>query len=212
MDPTSGQTGHTRGPSLRKALLVCGAAGGLVGSAIGAAVGTNGYARAAALIGGVPPGLILASAVGWYGALFGHLNRLRHGRRVGAFLGLLGGGCTGAIAGLSVWAFQWSLAGAVLGAMIHSSLVRPERRALGLFPGIFAGSLVGILVRAFRSESDGVTTGAICGGLVGTVVGVLLIPGLLTWLLGLTDVLRYRRGPGDPEDDDPAGSVSLLSD
>ena len=89
--------------------------------------------------------------------------------------------------------FPWSLAGAILGAILQSLLTRPERRSLGLFPGVAVGSLVGILLRAVRTESDRVTTGASDGALIGAVLGVFLIPALLAWLIELPTLLRKRR-------------------
>src|SRR5262249_62118413 len=44
-----------------KAVLVCGLAGGVLGSSIGAALGTTGHAGLAAMIGGIPP----AGSGGW---------------------------------------------------------------------------------------------------------------------------------------------------
>jgi hypothetical protein len=124
-----------------KAVLGCGVAGGLIGAAIGAAVCTDGYARPAALIGGIPAGSVGVCALGWYGWLTGRLNRVRHGALVGAALGLLGAGALGAVAGLSVWAVPWSLIGAVVGGAIHAALTVPDRRSLGLFPGVMIGLL-----------------------------------------------------------------------
>lgn len=177
-----------------KAILGCGAAGGLVGAAIGAALETEGYARPAAMIGGIPAGSVGVCALGWYGWQFGRVKRRRRGTLVGAALGLLGAGTLGVVAGLSVWALPWSLAGAIIGAVIQSSITRPERRSLGLFPGIAIGSLVGILVRADRTGSVGVPTGASYGAMVGAVLGALLIPALLAWLLELPEKLRRRKG------------------
>jgi hypothetical protein len=176
-----------------KAILGCGAAGGLIGASIGAALRTDGYALPAALIGGIPLGAVGLSALSWYGWLFGRMNRLRHGSMVGGSLGLLGAGTLGVVLGLSVWALPWSLAGAILGAMLQSMLTRPERRSFGLFTGVAIGSLVGILLRAVRTESDRVTIGASYGALIGAVLGVFLIPALLAWLLELPTLLRKRR-------------------
>lgn len=177
-----------------KAILGCGAAGGLIGASIGAALGTDGYALPAALIGGIPLGVVGMSTLSWYGWLFGRMNRVRHGSMVGGSLGLLGAGTLGVVLGLSVWAFPWSLAGAILGAILQSLLTRPERRSLGLIPGVAVGSIVGILLRAVRTESDRVTTGASYGALIGAVLGVFLIPAMLAWLLVLPALLRMRRG------------------
>jgi hypothetical protein len=179
--------------SLVKAILGCGAAGGLIGASIGAALRTDDYALPAALIGGIPLGAVGLSALSWYGWLFGRMNRLRHGSLVGGSLGLLGAGTLGVVLGLSVWALPWSLAGAILGAMLQSLLTRPERRSFGLFTGVAIGSLVGILLRAVRTESDRVTIGASYGALIGAVLGVFLIPALLAWLLELPTLLRKRR-------------------
>lgn len=178
---------------LVKALGICGIAGGLIGAAIDAALRIDGYALPAALIGGIPAGVIGACALGWYGWLFGRMNRLRHGALIGAALGLLGAGTLGIVAGLSVWAVAWSLPGAIVGGLVQSSLTRPERRWFGLFPGVVAGATVGILIRAIRIGPDDVMTDASDGALVGAVLGVLLIPALLAWLDALPEVLRRRR-------------------
>jgi hypothetical protein len=178
---------------LVKAVLGCGAAGGLVGAAVGAALVTEGYARPAALIGGIPAGSVGVCALGWYGWQFVRVKRRRRGTLVGAALGLLGAGTLGVVAGLSVWALPWSLVGAIIGSVIQWSLTMPERRSMGLFPGIAIGSLVGILVRADRTGSVGVPTGASYGTMVGAVLGVLLIPALMAWLLQLPEMLRRRK-------------------
>ncbi len=191
VDPSSAERPGLWG--LVKAVLGCGAAGGLIGASIGASLRTNGYALTAALIGGIPLGALGMLSLSWFGWLFGRMNRLRHGSLVGGSLGLLGAGTLGAVAGLSVWAFPWSLAGAILGAMLQSFLTRPELRSLGLFPGLAIGSLVGILLRAVRTDSAGVTAGASYGALVGTVLGVFLIPALLAWLTELPSLLQRRR-------------------
>lgn len=180
---------------LMKAVLICGAAGALVGAAIDAALRTDGYALTAALIGGIPAGVIGACALGWYGGLFGAMNRLRNGVLVGGALGLLGAGTLGMVAGLSVWAFFWSLPGAIVGGIIHSALTRPERRMFGFWPGVMAGALVGIFLRAVRTGPEGVITDAADGTIVGAVLGVLLIPALLAWLEAWPEVFwRRRRG------------------
>jgi hypothetical protein len=191
VDPSSAERPGLWG--LVKAILGCGAAGGLIGASIGAALRTSGYALTAAMIGGIPLGVVGMSALSWYGWLFGRINRLRHGSLVGGSLGMLGAGTLGVVAGLSVWAFPWSLAGAILGAMLQSFLTRPELRSLGLFPGLAIGSLVGILLRAVRTDSAGATAGASYGALAGTLLGVFLIPALLAWLAELPALLRRRR-------------------
>jgi hypothetical protein len=179
--------------SFVKAVLGCGAAGGLIGASVGAAVRTSGYALSAALIAGIPLAAVGMSALSWWGGLFGRINRLRHGAIVGGSLGLLGAGTLGVVAGLSAWALPWSLAGAVVGAMLQSLLTRPERRSIGLVPGLAIGTLIGILVRALRTGDDGVAAGAIYGALIGAVLGVFMIPALLAWLLELPEQLRRRR-------------------
>ena len=126
VDPSSAERPGLWG--LVKAVLGCGAAGGLIGASIGAALRIDGYALTAALIGGIPLGALGMLSLSWFGWLFGRMNRLRHGSLVGGSLGLLGAGTLGAVAGLSVWAFPWSLAGAILGAMLQSFLTRPELR------------------------------------------------------------------------------------
>jgi hypothetical protein len=178
---------------LVKAVLLCGVAGGLAGAAVDAALRTGGYALPAALIGGIPAGVIGACALGWYGWLFGAMNRLRHGVLIGAALGLLGAGTLGMIAGLSVWALPWSLPGAILGAVLQTSLTRPERRSFGRFPGVVLGALTGILMQAVRAGPADVMTDASDGAIVGAVLGVLLIPALLAWLTELPELIRRRR-------------------
>jgi hypothetical protein len=179
--------------SLVKAVLACGGIGGLTGGAIDAALRTDGYALPAALIGGIPAGVIGACALGWYGGRFGAMNRLRHGALVGAALGLLGAGTVGMVAGLSIWALWWSLPGAIVGAALQWALTRRGRRPFGLFPGVMVGALTGILVRAVRTGPVDVMTDASDGAIVGAVVGILLIPALLAWLNELPAVLRRRR-------------------
>lgn len=178
---------------LAKAMLICGLAGGLVGGAIDAALRAGGHASTAALVGGIPAGMIGACALGWYGRIFGAMNRLRHGMPIGAALGLLGAGTLGMVAGLSVWALFWSVPGAIVGALIHSALTRRERRMFGLWPGVVIGALVGIFLRAVRTGPPEVMTDAIDGALVGAVLGVLLIPALLAWITRVPEVFRRRR-------------------
>ena len=186
---------------LIKAVLICGLAGGLVGAAIDAAFLTDGHALPAAMIGGIPLGVAGACALGWYGWLFGTINRLRNGLLVGVALGLLGGGTLGMVAGLSVWAFAWSIPGAIAGAAIQWALRGRgprsfEPRTFGLVPGLMAGALVGILVKSVRTGPVYVMTDASDGAIVGAVLGVLLIPALLAWLQALPDLLRRRRRAG----------------
>lgn len=187
--PAGGRSGWW---GLVKAIAGCGAVGGLIAAAIGGAVATEGYARPAALIGGVPAAAIGACVLGWSGRRFGRKKRLRNGPLVGAILGLLGAGTLGAVAGLSVWAVPWSLLGAVVGGVIHASLTVADRRSLGVFPGVMIGLLVGIWVRADRTGSVGVMAGVFYGAIAGAVLGVLLIPTLLAWLLELPRSLRRR--------------------
>jgi len=178
---------------LVKAILICGLAGGLVGAAVDAALRTDGYALPAALIGGIPAGVVGACALGWYGWSFGAVKRLRHGLFIGSALGLLGAGALGMVAGLSVWAFAWSLPGAILGAAIQWALSGRGRRPFELWSGLMAGALVGILVRAVRTGPADVLTDASDGAIVGAVLGVLVIPALLAWLNELPEFLRRRR-------------------
>ena len=181
---------------LIKAVLSCGLSGGLVGAAIDAAFLTDGYALPAAMIGGIPLGVVGACALGWYGWLFGFMNRLRNGLLVGVALGLLGGGTLGMVAGLSIWAFAWSIPSAIAGAAIQWALPGRGPRTFGLVPGIMAGALVGILMQAVWTGPVYVMTDASDGAIVGAVLGVLLIPALLAWLDALPDLLRRRRRVG----------------
>ena len=188
--PLIGRAARPVGP--RKGRSRLRAAGGLIGASISAALRIDGYALTAALIGGIPLGALGMLSLSWFGWLFGRMNRLRHGSLVGGSLGLLGAGTLGAVAGLSVWAFPWSLAGAILGAMLQSFLTRPELRP-GAVPRPrhrLAGRhpLAGRPHRLRRRDGRRVLR-----ALVGTVLGVFLIPALLAWLTELPSLLQRRR-------------------
>ena len=79
-------------------------------------------ARLAAMIGGVPLAIIGSLALGWYGFLFGSVNRLRFGEMLGLVLGLLVGGLVGSVCGLIVLTLPWSLVGALIGGILGSNL------------------------------------------------------------------------------------------
>src|SRR3954471_12119130 len=69
-----------------KAILISGVAGGLLGATIGAALRAIDGAKLAALIGGIPLAVIGAVALGFYGFIFGAVNRVRHGHFLGVAL------------------------------------------------------------------------------------------------------------------------------
>ncbi len=165
--------------ALAKSILICSLTGGLVGAAIDAALGTDGYALPAAMIGGIPMGVVGATLLGSYGRRFGAINRIRHGGAVGAALGLLVGGSFGMAAGLSAWAFVWSLPGVVAGAAIQWAVTGRGRIGFRLWSGAVVGALIGILARVIQIGPPGVMMNAIDGTVVGAVLGALVIPALL---------------------------------
>src|SRR5271157_826996 len=98
-----------------KSVLSFGVACGILGATIGSAFRALNGARLAAMIGGVPLAIIGSLALGWYGFLFGSVNRLRFGEMLGLVLGLLVGGLVGSVCGLIVLTLPWSLVGALIG-------------------------------------------------------------------------------------------------
>ena len=107
---------------LVKSVLFFGIACGILGATIGSAFQALNGARLAAMIGGVPLAIIGSLALGWYGFLFGSVNRLRFGEMLGLVLGLLVGGLVGSVCGLIVLTLPWSLVGALIGGILGSNL------------------------------------------------------------------------------------------
>lgn len=193
----------TRQWGFLKAVVVCGIAGGLLGATIGAALRALDGARPAALIGGLPLAVIGAFALGWYGSLFGAVNRARHGRLLGVALGLFGGGLLGVLAGLSIPALPWSLAGGIAGVLVGPNLVAQERRPLGSFLGTIAGTCGGILYLAYERDRERALAGVSYGVLIGMVVG----SGLLPALIGSSHLLPRMSSESDEPDEDDGGDV-----
>src|SRR5512135_1445398 len=186
-----------------KAVVVCGIAGGLLGATIGAALRALDGARPAALIGGLPLAVIGAFALGWYGSLFGAVNRARHGRLLGVALGLFSGGLLGVLAGLSIPALPWSLAGGIAGVLVGPNLVAQERRPLGSFLGTIAGTCGGILYLAYERDRERALAGVSYGVLIGMVVG----SGLLPALIGSSHLLPRMSSESDEPDEDDGGDI-----
>jgi hypothetical protein len=148
--------------------IACGILGATIGSAFHALTG----ARLAAMIGSIPLAIIGALALGWYGFLFGSVNRLRFGGMLGLVLGLLVGGLVGSVCGLFVLTLPWSLVGALVGGILGSSLTARHRPSLKPFLGTVLGICGGILVLAFQRDQDHARVGAISGSLIGVCAGI----------------------------------------
>src|SRR5208337_3794936 len=127
----------------------------ILGATIGAALKTFNGAGLAALIGGIPLGMIGALILSRYGIIAGAVNRLRFGAFLGAVLGSLGGGLVGVVAGLTVVALPWSL--------------------LGLIAGMSFGPCGGVLISAFRHDQARATAGAVSGATTGLVAAAVLL-------------------------------------
>jgi hypothetical protein len=182
-------------------LLKFGVVGGLLGASIGAALRAIDPAGLAALIGGIPLAVIGAFALGWYGFLFGAVNRVRHGPLFGVVLGLLGGGFLGVVAGLMALALPWSLVGALIGGFLVSKLTSPERRPLGSVLGVLLGICGGILHQAHEQDQEAAAVGALYGLLLGMVAG----PGLFLALIGSLERMPRMPRQSDPMADEPDG-------
>jgi uncharacterized membrane protein len=115
---------------LVKSVLFFGIACGILGATIGSAFQALNGARLAAMIGGVPLAIIGSLALGWYGFLFGSVNRLRFGEMLGLVLGLLVGGLVGSVCGLIVLTLPSSLVGALIGGILGSNLTAQHRPSL----------------------------------------------------------------------------------
>jgi|GEM_PF-6680980 len=157
---------------LVKSVLFFGIACGILGATIGSAFQALTGARLAAIIGGVPLAIIGSLALGWYGFLFGSVNRLRFREMLGLVLGLLVGGLVGSVCGLIVLTLPWSLVGALIGGILGSSLTAQHRPSLRPFFGTVLGICGGILVLAFQRDQGHARVGAISGSLIGVFAGI----------------------------------------
>ena len=158
-----------------KAVLLCVVGGGILGATIGAALKTFNGAGLAALIGGIPLGMIGALILGRYGIIAGAVNRLRFGAFLGAVLGSLGGGLVGVVAGLTVVALPWSLLGLIAGMFLGPYVLPQKQRRLVSFRAASFGTCGGVLISAFRHDQAGATAGAVSGAITGLVAAVLLL-------------------------------------
>ena len=158
-----------------KAVLLCVVGGDILGATIGAALKTFNGAGLAALIGGIPLGMIGALILGRYGIIAGAVNRLRFGAFLGAVLGSLGGGLVGVVAGLTVVALPWSLLGLIAGMFLGPYVLPQKQRRLVSFRAASFGTCGGVLISAFRHDQAGATAGAVSGAITGLVAAVLLL-------------------------------------
>ena len=164
---------------LVKSVLFFGIACGILGATIGSAFQALNGARLAAMIGGVPLAIIGSLALGWYGFLFGSVNRLRFGEMLGLVLGLLVGGLVGSVCGLIVLTLPSSLVGALIGGILGSNLTAQHR------PSTVLGICGGILVLAFQRDQNPARVGAISGSLIGVFAGI----GALLALIGALNLM-----------------------
>ena len=150
-----------------KAVLVCGVGGGLLGATIGAALRTLNGAGLAAMIGGIPLGMIGAFAPGPVRVALrgGEPAPLR--AVLGAASGLVGGGLVGVVAGLTVVALPWSLLGLIVGMFLGPYVLPQGRRRLVSLRAAALGTCGGILVSAFRHDRARATSGAVPGSITG---------------------------------------------
>ena len=180
-----------------KAVLLCVVGGGILGATIGAALKTFNGAGLAALIGGIPLGMIGALILGRYGIIAGAVNRLRFGAFLGAVLGSLGGGLVGVVAGLTVVALPWSLLGLIAGMFLGPYVLPQKQRRLVSFRAAFFGTCGGLLISAFRHDQARATAGAVSGAITGLVAAAVLL------LLLIGAVYLIPRTPmGDDEEDE----------
>ena len=142
-----------------RTILLCAVGGAFLGATIGAALKTFNGARLAALIGGIPPGMIGALVLGRYGIMAGAVSRFRFGAFFGAVLGSVGGGLVGVVAGLTVLALPWSLLGLITGMFLGPYLLRQKPRRLVSFRAAFLGTCIGLLISAFRHDPVLATAG-----------------------------------------------------
>ena len=180
-----------------KAVLLCVVGGGILGATIGAALKTFNGAGLAALIGGIPLGMIGALILGRYGIIAGAVNRLRFGAFLGAVLGSLGGGLVGVVAGLTVVALPWSLLGLIAGMFLGPYVLPQKQRRLVSFRAASFGTCGGVLISAFRHDQARATAGAVSGAITGLVAAAVLL------LLLIGAVYLIPRTPmGDDEEDE----------
>ena len=180
-----------------KAVLLCVVGGGILGATIGAALKTFNGAGLAALIGGIPLGMIGALILGQYGIIAGAVNRLRFGAFLGAVLGSLGGGLVGVVAGLTVVALPWSLLGLIAGMFLGPYVLPQKQRRLVSFRAASFGTCGGVLISAFRHDQARATAGAVSGAITGLVAAAVLL------LLLIGAVYLIPRTPmGDDEEDE----------
>jgi hypothetical protein len=217
----SGQT-ESRQPGCRlaaKVVLVGGVGGGLLGATIGSALKALHGAGLAATIGGIPVAIIGALFLGWYGFLFGAVNRLRHGRLTGRLLGLIGGGWVGMVAGLSVVALPWSLLGFFAGLFLGRYVFRRAQQRSVSLRGAFLGTCGGILLSAFRQNQTRATAGALYGSIAGLAVAIGLLVLVVVVGFGMPAVPSgYDEADEDDEhseeeerdEDDPEGGCGDL--
>ena len=201
-----------------KSILICGMAGGILGSSIGAALQTIRGAGLAAMIGGVPLALIGMLLLGRYGFIFGAVNRIRYGRFLGASVGLVIGGLLGAFAGLTILAFPWSLIGILAGVTVGRILIAQERRVLRSLMGMLLGPCSGIFVAAYRQNEDRAIRGAFSGAILGVIVGAGLLLVSIVALNAMPTVPRnfevMNEEPDESEeeeedDDDDGGGLRV---
>ncbi len=184
---------------LVKSVLFFGIACGILGATIGSAFQALTGARLAAMIGGVALAIIGSLALGWYGFLFGSVNRLRFGEMLGLVLGLLVGGLIGSLCGLIVLTLPWSLVGALIGGILGSNLTARHRPSLRPFLGTVLGICGGILVLAFQRDQDHARVGAISGSLIGVCAGI----GALLAMICALNLMPKMPMEGDRSHDEP---------
>ncbi|SIO61089.1 Calcium binding [Singulisphaera sp. GP187] len=170
----------------------------LLGAAIGAGLRTLNGAGLAAMLWGIPLGMLGALVSGLFGKIAGTVGRFRYGAHFGVFLGSFVGGLSGVIAGVAAVALPWSLVGLVAGILWGRHLSARPRRLLALLrTGSYAllGSCCGILVSAFKHDQARATAGAVSGILIGLAVVAGLI--LLRIMIGL--IKSRPTGVDEPE-------------
>ena len=181
-----------------KATLVCGVGGGILGATIGAALRTLNGAGLAAMIGGIPVGMIGAFVLGRYGIIFGAVNRLRYGAFLGAVFGSLGGGLVGVVAGLTVVALPWSLMGVIAGMFLGPYVLPQRRRRLVSFRAASFGACGGVLISAFGHDQARATAGTVSGAITGLVIAA----GLVLLLVGAVSLIpRAPMGYDDTDEE-----------
>jgi Calcium binding len=198
-----------------KSIFICGMAGGILGSSIGAALPTIRGAGLAAMVGGIPLALIGMLLLGVFGFFFGAVNRIRHGRLLGAIIGLVVGGIIGAFAGLTILAFPWSLIGIIAGVVVGRILTGHGRIGSRSLVCIILGTCSGIFVAAYRQDGDRAIRGALSGAISGVAAGAGLLLVLIVVLYAMPTVPRHfevvSEGAADSleDDDDDDGGLRV---